>query len=281
MTTVDNPTEVLRLARPEGAVAYEVSGEGPLIVCVPGMGDLRASYRFLQPDLVAGGHRVAVMDLRGHGDSDHSFSEYGDLPTAADIEALVRHLGGPAVLVGNSMAAGSAVIVAARYPELVRGLVLIGPFVRDPAASALMRLATRALMARPWAAAAWKMYLPKLYAGALPDDFVQYRDTLVAAIRRPGYAKAFSATTRTHHTEAEQALAGVTAPALIVMGQDDPDFPDTAAEAAWIAEQLHGEMLMVPNAGHYPQSQRPDLVGPAITAFANRLSNTATTGRPR
>lgn len=60
---------------------------------------------------VAAGFRVAIMDLRGHGDSDHSFAEYGDGPTAGDIEALARELGGPAMLVGNSMAAGSAVLV--------------------------------------------------------------------------------------------------------------------------------------------------------------------------
>jgi predicted alpha/beta hydrolase len=99
-------TDVRRLSRPDGSVAYEVAGTGPLIVCVPGMGDLRASYRFLQPSLLAAGYQVAVMDLRGHGDSDVSFAEYGDEATAGDI----AELGGPAVIVGNSMAAGSAVL---------------------------------------------------------------------------------------------------------------------------------------------------------------------------
>ena len=34
------------------------------------MGDLRSVYRFLAPELVGAGYRVATMDLRGHGDSD-------------------------------------------------------------------------------------------------------------------------------------------------------------------------------------------------------------------
>ena len=110
--------EVRGLSRPEGSVAYEVAGAGPLIVCVPGMGDLRASYRLLQPQLLAAGYQVAVMDLRGHGDSGVSFAEYGDEPTAGDIASLIAELGGPAVIVGNSMAAVSAVLVAARHPEL-------------------------------------------------------------------------------------------------------------------------------------------------------------------
>jgi pimeloyl-ACP methyl ester carboxylesterase len=270
MSTGIRVSDVRSLDRTEGAVAYEVSGDGPLIVCIPGMGDLRQSFRFLQPQLVDAGYRVGVTDLRGHGDSDQSFSEYGDLPTAGDVEALITELGGPALLVGNSMAAGSAVLVAARRPELVSGIVLLGPFVRDPATSALLRLATRILMAPMWAAASWKVYLPKLYAGTKPADFAAYRDAVATAMRRPGYACAFSRTTRTRHDAAERALAKVTAPALIVMGELDPDFTDPAAEAGWIAGQLHGEILMVADAGHYPQSQRPELVGPAIVEFARR-----------
>ena len=204
MTVISSTPDVYSLDQGEGAVTYEISGTGPLIICIPGMGVLRSSFRFLRPQLLAAGYRVAVMDLRGHGDSDHSFTEYGDGPTAGDIEALTLELGGPAILVGNSMAAGSAVLVAAQHPELVSGLVLLGPFVRDPEHSVLARLATRVLMASPWAAAAWNLYLPKLYAGTRPADFAQYRAALTAAMRRPGYAKAFSRTTRTRHHDAEQ-----------------------------------------------------------------------------
>ena len=278
MSTINSTPEIRSLDRGEGAVTYEVNGTGPLIICIPGMGDLRSSFRFLRPQLLAAGYRVAVMDLRGHGDSDHSFAEYGDVPTAGDIKALALKLGGPAMLVANSMAAGSAVLVATQHPEHVRGLVLLGPFVREPGTSAVTRLATRVLMARPWAAAAWNLYLPKLYAGTRPEDFALYRAALTTAMRRPGYAKAFSLTTRTRHHDAERALPTITVPALVVMGEQDPDFPDPAAEACWITDTLHGELLMVPRAGHYPHSQRPDLVGPAVTTFARRLDHDINNG---
>jgi pimeloyl-ACP methyl ester carboxylesterase len=259
--------------RPGGSVAFEVTGSGPLIVCVPGMGDLRSSYRFLQSQLIAAGYRVALMDLRGHGDSDTTFAEYGDAATASDMAALIEQLGGPAVIVGNSMAAGAAVVLAAEHPELVIGLVLVGPFVREHGASALTRLFLRVLMAPFWAASTWHAYLPKLYAGMKPADFNAYRATLKAALRRPGYAKAFSLTTRISHDVAEAALSSVTAPTLVIMGELDPDFPAPAAEAAWIADRTRGTILMVPEAGHYPQSQRPDLVGPAIAAFTDRITS--------
>src|ERR1700679_2011490 len=91
------------LNRPEGQIAYDVAGVGPLVVLVPGMGDLRSTYRFLAPALIAAGYRVACTDLRGHGDSDTTFASYGDVDTASDVSALIEELGGPAVIVGNSM----------------------------------------------------------------------------------------------------------------------------------------------------------------------------------
>ena len=228
------------------------------------MGDLRSAYRFLAPSLRSSGYRVACTDLRGHGDSDPTFASYGDVETAGDITALIEELGGPAVIVGNSMAAGAAALVAADRPDLVDGLVLVGPFVRNGKMSAVQRILLRVAMARPWAATSWKSYMPKLYAGHRPDDFDEYRDTVVASIRRPGYAKAFSLTTRTNHDPAEARLADVSIPTMVIMGERDPDFPDPSEEATWIAETLNGSVVMVPEAGHYPQSQQPELTAEAV-----------------
>ena len=121
MTTTTNPRpqmtissdrsepvpETSYLTLPGGRIAYDVSGDGPLLVLVPGMGDLRDSYRFLAPALRQAGYRVACTDLRGHGDSDPGFASYGDVETAGDLIALIEELGSPAVLIGNSMAAGA------------------------------------------------------------------------------------------------------------------------------------------------------------------------------
>ncbi len=255
------------LTRPEGRIGYDVDGTGPLVVLVPGMGDLRGAYRLLAPALREAGYRVASTDLRGHGDSDNTFTTYGDVETAGDILALIEELGGQAVVVGNSMGAGAAALAAALAPERITGLVLVGPFVRNGEISAVQRLLLRLSMARPWAASAWKAYMPKLYAGRRPDDFAQYRDEVAASLRRPGYAKAFSLTTRTDHTPAEARLGDVSAPTLVVMGELDPDFPSPRAEADWIAQTLHGDVVMVPEAGHYPQSQRPDVTTEAVVRF--------------
>ena len=274
-TSTEAPRDTSYLTRPEGRIGYDVAGGGALVVLVPGMGDLRAAYRFLAPALRRAGYRVACTDLRGHGDSDATFSSYGDAETAGDIGALIEELGGPAVIVGNSMAAGSAVIAAAQRPELVSGLVLLGPFVRNPTAGAVQRVLLRVAMAPLWAAISWKSYLPKLYAGRRPADFAEYRDQVVASLHKPGHSRAFSLTTRTSHAAAEARLTDVKAPVLVVMGEQDPDFPDPRAEADWIATALSGEVVMVPEAGHYPQSQRPDVTTSAVQRFVEAVHSRA------
>jgi pimeloyl-ACP methyl ester carboxylesterase len=166
-------------------------------------------------------------------------------------------------------------VAAAWQPGLVSGLVLIGPFVRDAEVSAVQRALLRAAMAPPWAARAWKAYLPKLYAGRPPADFGEYRDQVAAALRRPRYASAFSRTTCTSHAAARARLADVRAPALIVMGEQDPDFPDPRAEADWAARALGGRVVMVPEAGHYPQSQRPGITTGTILCFLDSVTGRA------
>ena len=261
------------LDRPEGRIGYDVQGTGPLVVLVPGMAELRSSYRFLTPALVAAGYTVATTDLRGHGDSDTTFTSYGDPETASDISALIEKLGKPAVIVGNSLAAGAGVIAAADHPEQVTGLVLVGPFVRNPPANALTRAMFRTMMAPVWVAAMWKMYMPTLYAGRKPVDFVEYRAAVIAGLRRTGYAKAFSQTTRQiDHALAEVRLPEVTAPVLVIMGDRDADFKDPAAEAQWIGERLHGEVVMVSEAGHYPQSQQPEITAEAVLGFLKTVT---------
>jgi pimeloyl-ACP methyl ester carboxylesterase len=231
------------------------------------MGELRSSYRATVPALVAAGHRVATMDLRGHGDSDATFDAYDDVAAGGDAVALVEHLGGPAVLIGNSMGAGAAAWAAAERPDLVSALVLVGPFVRNPPTGAVMGALFRVLMARPWARLVWNAYLPSLSRGRRPDDFDEHRRAIAASMRRPGHAAAFSRTTRTTHAPVAARLPEVRQPTLVVMGEQDPDFRDPASEAAWIAEHLPAEVLMVPESGHYPQVQRPDVVNPRLVQF--------------
>jgi hypothetical protein len=64
-------------------------------------------------------------------------------------------------------------------------------------------------------------------------------------MRRPGYAKAFSRTIRTSHDPAQPLLADVTARALVVMGEQDPDFPDPREEAPRVLGDYPERVIML------------------------------------
>lgn len=116
-----------------GTLAVEIEGDGPLIICFPGMGDTRDAYGSLARQLVAQGYCVASADLRGHGDSSTGFKAYGDVATSEDFLTIAKELDKDlAVLAGDSFAGGSATIAAAKSPECVAGIVLTCPFLRNP-----------------------------------------------------------------------------------------------------------------------------------------------------
>src|SRR3954447_16331249 len=87
-----------------GRIAYDDTAFGdtarPLVVCTPGLGDTRSTYRYLRPLLVEAGCRVVTADLRGEGESTAGWDGYSTPAIASDILALVRHLNaGPVLLV--------------------------------------------------------------------------------------------------------------------------------------------------------------------------------------
>src|SRR3954449_12640222 len=119
-------TEQLSIA--DKTIAYDLVGEGPLVVLSHGMGDSRHSYRFVAPALAAAGYPVANVDARGCGDSSLGWDGYSRTDVADDLVALVRHLGGPAVIVGQSISGGAATIAAATAPDVISGVVELAPF---------------------------------------------------------------------------------------------------------------------------------------------------------
>jgi pimeloyl-ACP methyl ester carboxylesterase len=266
------------LDRPTGRLAYELTGDpnGPLVVLSPGMGDLRSTFDGLAERLAADGAQVVNADLRGHGESSTGWDAYGVSAVADDLLALLHAHGGRGVLVGNSYSGSAAVIAAAREPEAVSGLVLAGAFVRDGERSVLQKglfaLFQRTFPGRPlWTAFAWPSFFKRR-----PANYPARKAELAANLKRPhGYdALARMTTSEGSHAGTEATLGRVTAPALVVMGSKDPDFPDPAAEARFTAEHLGGpaEVVMVEGVGHYPQAEALDEVAPAVAGFVAKLA---------
>ncbi|MDD9204920.1 alpha/beta hydrolase, partial [Georgenia sp. 10Sc9-8] len=101
---------------------------------------------------------------------------------------------------------------------------------------------------RPWGPAAWAAYQQTLYAGRPPTDHAEHRARIRQSLRHRPRWRAFRATVLgTSHAVVEARLDEVRAPALVVMGGKDPDFPDPAAEAAWLGRRLGCEVVVRPD----------------------------------
>lgn len=271
MSTDPTPTPggTHHLDLPGGRLAYDdTGGNGPLVVCVPGLGDVRGEYRFLAPVLADAGCRVVTVDIRGHGETSTGWDDHSPEAVGADVLALITHLdAGPAVVYGESMAAAAAVWAAAEAPALVRGLVLSGPFVRQLPPTLLTRLLPA--LTRP---GLWARYYRSLTKAAPPADLDDYVAALRANLREPGRLAALKAMLRASKAACEARLPEVTQPTLVLMGTADPDFPDPAAEAALVGERTRGRVVMVEGAGHYPQVEFPDQVAAEVLALVRETS---------
>jgi len=254
-----------------GTIAYDDKGSGPLVVCLPSMGDLRAEYRLLIPQLVAAGYRVVSMDVRGHGESSVTWSNYAVDAIGSDLLALIRYLAaGPALVIGTSMAAGATVWAAVEAPALIAGMVLIGPFVRGEG-SWVSRLLFTTLFMRPWGPTAWLLYYKMLYPTRKPADFAQYTAALRANLGAAGRMEALLQMLRASKAASAARVAQVTQPALVLMGTKDPDFTSPETEAQWVANAVHGTYTMIKEAGHYPHAELPEVTGQLIIPFLQSI----------
>ncbi|WP_420037742.1 alpha/beta fold hydrolase [Streptomyces sp. cg28] len=261
-----------------GTIAYEVTGSGPLVVLAHGLGDSRSAYRSVIPPLVTAGYRVAAVDLRGCGESSAGWPDFSRTAIAGDLLAVIRHLGGPAALVGHSIAGGAATIAAAQEPSLITALVELGPFTRQQSVGlgALQVKRVRQGMLRLLGAGVfgserlWRSYLDVAYPGVKPGDWAGRLDRIDSMLREPGRMKAMKAMIRSAPTDAGEQLANVRCPVLLVMGTLDPDWVDPHAEGLGIVEALPaglGRLEMIEGAGHYPHDQYPNQTVSLVRAF--------------
>ncbi|GHJ33629.1 hydrolase [Streptomyces hygroscopicus subsp. sporocinereus] len=266
------------LAVDDGMIAYDVAGSGPLIVLAHGMGDSRAAYRAVIPSLVAAGYRVAAVDLRGCGESSADWPSWSRTAIAGDLLAVIRHLGGPAVLVGHSISGGAATIAAAREPSLVTAVVELAPFTRKQSirpGGLRVRRFRRGMLRLAGAGAfgsvpLWLSYLDLAYPGGKPADWAERLGRVESLLREPGRMKALRGMGRSAPADAGAQLGNVRCPVLVVMGTLDPDWAEPHAEGAAIVDALPsglGRLEMIEGAGHYPHDQFPDQVVSLMLAF--------------
>lgn len=107
-------------------VRYRRTGDGDLaVVFVHGFLDDQYVWDRLIPQLATPGIECITLDLAGCGDRAAADGPYDYDRFAAEAGAAVDALGKPFVIVGHSMGAAVAELVAVQRPDRARGLVLV------------------------------------------------------------------------------------------------------------------------------------------------------------
>lgn len=116
------------------ALEWGKPGNDHVILALHGWLDNAASFSVVGPALQQSGFRFLALDLPGHGLSDWmgEGGSYYIWETVTPVLEVIQQLGRPVHLLGHSMGATSAMLLAACYPEKASSLVLldaIGPVV--------------------------------------------------------------------------------------------------------------------------------------------------------
>jgi pimeloyl-ACP methyl ester carboxylesterase len=239
----------------------------PLLVLLHGSVVTRTIWR---PQLERLGDTVHVLapDLPGHGSRAQvpfSFAACVD-----EIDRLIQQHGGHAVVAGLSLGGYAAMLLAARHPERVSGLVLCGATVNFTGMLGAYLKGVSWLMARGWLTPGartlerkTRALFPPLLAD-LADQ--QIRDGLYAA----PLATAFAEMARTDFCA---TLAAYDGPVLILNGERDR--PARKGEAAFARAARRARVQTVAGARHACSLDAPDAVAAALRAFVNEVSPAA------
>ncbi len=248
---------------------------------------LRSGRRVIAPDLPGFGEHVLETDLAARL-TRASFAQ-GDKPTFAEaiarpigpetdayVEAIVawieRTIDGPFDLAGASMGGALAASVAARIPDRVERLVLLGPAgVRAPRSNAFMReveadrnpleIRTVADLDRVIALNFVKPpRIPRLIRSALAADLRTRQGVQELVIDALGPLLLDGL----HET-----LPRIDAQTLVLWGGEDAIL-DASAAAAFAEGIPSATVEVVPDAGHTLHGDRPGAVIPRIETFLRR-----------
>jgi len=251
-------------------ISYELTGSGPPLVLIHGLGGSKRIWSRLREDLTAA-FMVVTYDLRGAGDTVEigTAKELSLAVWADDLRGLLERLGiDRPVLVGHSLGASIALKYALARPEEVSALVLMGA---DPELSRLaprmekvVELIDRVGM-EEWVAEHWSKNTPFSPASLArsPEILDEYRAMVLA--NDPGdYVRTCRAIARMESLGGE--LTGVSQPSLVIVGSDDDrTVPESGRE---LAEALaNASFVELAGVGHTMPLEAPAQVCAAIRDF--------------
>jgi proline iminopeptidase len=263
---------------------FKVSGRGPVcLMPTPAWGPSSDLY-FRTLQRLEETFTVVYLDSRGTGRSARakSPSEYTWDHLVSDLDALRTYLKLETVwLMGHSEGGSQVLHYAARFPDRVSGLVLLST---TAVADEESRADTEARMVRrkgqAWyadavtalsayaktdaeMAANVRMFLPLYWSD--PSRIDKYRQHFDATSMSVEAATGQTASRR-YPFDLRAQLQKVTAPALIVVGDDDFICSPAAARRLHLSLP-NSKLLLIEGAGHFPWLEQPEAFNSQVPSF--------------
>ncbi|MBO3459876.1 alpha/beta fold hydrolase [Aetokthonos hydrillicola Thurmond2011] len=271
-------------------IKYTVMGTGKPLVLVHGFGASIGHWRKNIPVLANAGYRVFAIDLLGFGGSAKPPLKYSlQLWVELLKDFSVANIKEPAVFIGNSIGALISLMVVAEHPEIAEGAVLINSAgglshrrnELNPALSIVMA-AFNGLVRHPITGKFFfdrirqksqiRRTLYQVYRNpeAVTDELV---DLLYAPSCDPGAQQVFASVIAAPPGPSPvELLPKVESPLLVIWGEADPWTPITGAQIYAQARENGKDIkiIPIPNAGHCPHDEVPDIVNRHIVEWLDQ-----------
>ena len=254
---------------------YEACGSGAQTV-IFAHGLLWSGQMFAQQvDVLQQRYRCITFDWRGQGQSAVTRAGYDMESLYADTLALIEALGIKAChFIGLSMGGFIGMRLAARRPDLVASLILLGTSADpEPAANIpkyrILNLVGRWLGLRLVVAQVMQIMFGQKFLNdpTRAQLRAEWRRRLLAN-HRIGITRATAGVT-TRRGIAD-LLPAISAPTLILVGDQDVATPPAVAQRIH-ARIPQSQLAIIPGAGHTSTVEEPEAVNAAILAFLSAI----------
>lgn len=120
-------------------ISYSEAGKGEQVLCLHGNPGCKSIFSELMTKLEGTGIKLLAPDRPGHNSSEELLGDKKDLwhDTSVYSELIDARLGGKSWVMGHSYGCLTALKLAIKHPDKVKGLVLINPYIvpDEPGAS--------------------------------------------------------------------------------------------------------------------------------------------------
>ena len=249
---------------PDGThIAYQVSGDGPPLLLLAGQANNHHWWDGVRDDFV-GVRTTITLDYRGTGDSDKPDAPYSIEIFAQDALAVLDHLGiESADLYGTSMGGRTAQVIAGRFPQRVRKLIL-GCTSPGGAHGIERSDAVRRSLAQRDRDAARQALAELMYTSAWLAKYPGPQQTM-GDPDMPDYARRHHLRASAGH-DAWNLLPAIRSQTLVLHGADDVFNP--AANAPLITDRIPDARLhMIEGARHAYFEEFRSVAGPLALDF--------------